>query len=73
MRVGYREQGAYPRLPQPQAAMVPLTAALAYIHQKFFVLTSAFQCDLTETGHDSAFSERAACHVESTYVHIHTL
>lgn len=34
---------AYPRFPQPQAAMVPLTDALAYIHQKFLVLTSAFQ------------------------------
>ena len=29
--------------------MVPLTAALAYIHQKFLVLTSAFQCALQIT------------------------
>jgi len=28
--------------------MVPLVAAFAYIHQKFLVLTSAFQCDLQQ-------------------------
>jgi len=35
-------------LEQPHAAIVPLVAALAYIHQKFLVLTSAFQCDLQQ-------------------------
>lgn len=45
-RYNGHHKGAYPRFEQPHAAMVPLTAALAYIHQKFLVLTSAFQCDL---------------------------
>ena len=38
----------YPSAFHPQAAMVPLIEAFVYIHQKFLVLTSAFQCDLQQ-------------------------
>ena len=35
--------GVHPRVRQPHLLMVPRTAALMYIHQKFLVDTSAFQ------------------------------
>ncbi len=39
-------RGTHPSWKQPHLLIEPLTAAFQYIHQKFLVLISAFQCDL---------------------------
>ncbi len=54
---------AYPNWKQPSLLEEPLKAAFQYIHQKFFVLTSAFQCDL----HSPAIYFQHTMHCNASY------
>ena len=60
---------AHPNWKQPHLLMEPLMAAFQYIHQKFLVLTSAFQCDLQAP----RLTSFAMMQLRADLVHLYTL